>query len=107
MADLNAVIYRIAKGEEARGKEKKYSPRLSEIERNGIFFLFLFFFLSFGRIEFRTSGRGTKRNETKRDETKRNEKRTRREVKTPRKTANARNAGLVRSSRHELPFARG
>ena len=97
MADLDAVIYRIAEGEEAGGKEERYSPRYARLSE---IFFFFFFFSSFGRIEFRTSGRRTKR-------TKRNGKRTRREVKTPRKTANARNAGLVRSSRHELPFARG
>ena len=97
MADLDAVIYRIAEGEEAGGKEERYSPRYARLSE---IFFFFFFFYYFGTNEFRTSGRITKR-------TKRNGKRTRREVKTPRKTANARNAGLVRSSRHELPFARG
>ena len=62
MADLDAVIYRIAEGEEAGGKEERYSPRYARLSE--IFFFFFFFILSEESSFARAVGERNERNET-------------------------------------------
>lgn len=84
MAGLNAVIYRIderEKKERKEGKRREVAKR--EIKRSRIFWK--------DRVLCKWSGMNEQ-----------NKKCSRRKVKTPRKTANAKNAGVVRSSRHEF-----